>query len=632
MSRHPLDPLTPAELERAVAAVRGHDRFAGPLRFSCVELREPPKAARLAWAAGGPDPVREAFMVVIDGATGEAAEVVVDLGSGAAAVTPLPGVQPAITLDEYEEAGAAARSDAGFREALRRRGVDDPEQVIVDAWSVGDFEPGDRRVARGLVWMRGDGPGDNPYARPIGGLVVVIDLVAMTVVRIDDHGPLPLPGGEGGDYRNAGGGAYRDDLRPIEIVQPQGPSFTLDGNLLRWQRWSLRVGFSAREGLVLHEIGYDDGGRQRSICDRASIAELVIPYGDPNPTVHFKNAFDIGEYGIGGLANTLELGCDCLGEIRYLDAHVCDGHGRLLELPNAICIHEEDDGLLWKHVDYRNRRTDLARSRRLVISCIVTVGNYEYGFYWYLRLDGGIGFEAKLTGILHTAGVAVGAPSPHATLVAPGVAASHHQHFFTARLDLDVDGTENTVVETEAAADPPGPGNPDSVAFGVRRTVIERESSGGRDLAPQLARRFRVENRRVRNRLGEPVAYELVPGENVSPMAAPDSSIRRRARYLDHPLWVTRHHPDRRYPAGEYPNQRAAGDGITRWIEDDAALAGEDIELWYTFGAHHVPRLEDWPVMPVARCGFELRPVGFFDRNPALDVPPPHGPSCDHRH
>jgi primary-amine oxidase len=626
---HPLDPLTAAELERAVAAVCEDGQVPAPVRFATVELAEPAKSELAAWEGGGPAPARVAFAVVLD-AAGAGFEARVDLSAGGGVeLAELPGLQPAITLDEYEEAGDAARADPRFREALARRGIADPSEVIVDAWSVGSFEPSDRRLARGLVWMRGDGPGANPYAQPVGGLLVIVDLVRMEVVRVDDHFVLPLPDGAGGDYRAGGGRPYRDDLRPIEIVQPDGPSFTLEGNLLRWQNWRLRVGYSAREGLVLHRIAYRDGERERSICHRASIAELVIPYGDPNPTVHFKNAFDIGEYGIGGLANALELGCDCLGEIRYLDAHVCDSRGRVTRIANAICIHEEDAGLLWKHVDYRNERTDLARARRLVVSCIVTVGNYEYGFYWYLHQDGRIGFEGKLTGVLHTAGVALDEPQTHATLVAPGVAASYHQHFFTARLDLDVDGAQNVAVETESVPDAPGPGNPDLSAFHVRRTEIAREGEAGRDLDQSRARRFRVENPGVRNRMGEPVAYELVPGDNVAPLAHPQAQVRRRARYLDHPVWFTRYRPDQRYPGGEYPNQHDGGDGITRWVEADAPLAGEDVVLWYTFGSHHVPRLEDWPVMPVASCGFELRPVGFFDRNPALDVPPP-APHCRH--
>ena len=370
---------------------------------------------------------------------------------------------------------------------------------------------------------------------------------------------------------------------------------------------------------MLHRIAYAG----RPVCHRASIAELVIPYGDPNPTVHFKNAFDIGEYGLGPLVNALELGCDCLGEISYLDAWVNDSRGGALHLPNAICIHEEDIGILWKHFDYRSGRTDVARARRLVVSCIATVGNYEYGFYWYLGQDGTIGFEAKLTGVLHTAGVPEGEPGPHATEIAPGVAASVHQHFFCARLDMDVDGTANTVVEIDALTEPRTPHNPDGSAFSTDRRVLGRESQARRSVHSAASRRWRVESAERRNRIGEPTAYELIPGEGIEPMALPDSEFRRRARFLDHHLWVTPFAADERYPAGEYPNQSPGGDGLERWTKADRPLAGEDVVLWYTFGSHHVPRLEDWPVMPVVRCGFELRPVGFFDRNPALDVPPP---------
>jgi primary-amine oxidase len=299
-------------------------------------------------------------------------------------------------------------------------------------------------------------------------------------------------------------------------------------------------------------------------------------------------------------------------------------------LRNAICIHEEDFGILWRHRDDNSGRHDIARSRRLVVSCIATVGNYEYGFFWYLYQDGTIQFEGKLTGIVHTAGVPAGEPGPHATEVSPGVAAGYHQHFFTARLDMDVDGERNTAYEVEAAPLPQGPDNTDGTAFVSRRTTFTRESEARREISPLTARRWRVENPDRENRMGQAVAYELVPGDGVAAMAQPDSEFRRRARFLDHQLWVTPYRAEERYPAGEYPNQHAGGDGLPAWTAADRALENEDVVLWYTFGSHHVPRLEDWPVMPVVYCGFHLRPFGFFDRNPALDVPPPHPANCHH--
>ncbi len=632
-SPHPLDPIEAGELERAVRLARTAPGLSDRVAVVSVEAREPEKGAYLAWRAGGERPPREAFCVLLDRGHSRGVEVVISLDEERLVSTVvLPeGVQPAMHEEEFVAVVEAVRADARYLEALRLRGVD-PASVHVEPWSTGTFEPGSRRVARALTWVRADDEGDNPYSRPLYGLLAAVDLDTMTVTRVDDHAPgAPHATGQGGDYRNGGGRPYRSDLQPISITQPQGPSFTLEGRRLRWQKWDLHVGFHPREGLTLHDIGYTDAGERRSICYRASIAELVIPYGDPNPTVHFKGVFDTGEYGMGPLTNSLQLGCDCLGEIAYLDGVTNTWSGEAHTIPNAICIHEEDDNLLWKHTDGHSGRVDRARSRRLVISSIATVGNYEYGYFWYFHLDGSFEFEAKLTGILHTAGWVSEERSPYSLPLGDGIVTSNHQHFFCARLDLDIDGTANVAFESEAACEPRSGDNPDGIAFRAQRLTFERESQARRSASPATARRFRVENRSRRNRIGDPVSYELVPGENVLPMQQPDSSIRARAAFLDHDLWVTPYRPDERYPAGEYPTQAAGGDGLPRWTAADRNLLDDDVVLWYTFSAHHFPRLEDWPVMPVARSGFHLRPVGFFDYNPALDVPPPEPPdACCH--
>jgi primary-amine oxidase len=105
-------------------------------------------------------------------------------------------------------------------------------------------------------------------------------------------------------------------------------------------------------------------------------------------------------------------------------------------------------------------------------------------------------------------------------------------------------------------------------------------------------------------------------------MAHPDSPIGRRAGFAQHNLWVTPYAPDERRAAGEFPNQHSGGDGLPRWTAQDRPIAGTDVVVWYTFGVTHFVRPEDWPVMPVEYSGFTLMPFGFFDRNPALDVPP----------
>ena len=170
----------------------------------------------------------------------------------------------------------------------------------------------------------------------------------------------------------------------------------------------MRIGFNPREGITIHEVSYTDRGETRPILYRGSLSEMVVPYGDTSPTHWNKNVFDMGEVGMGFSANPLTLGCDCLGEIHYFDGTVNDSNGGAVTIPNAICMHEEDYGISWKHTDFRTGEVEVRRSRRLVISMICTVGNYEYGFFWYFYNDASIEVEVKLSGVLTTGSIAEG--------------------------------------------------------------------------------------------------------------------------------------------------------------------------------------------------------------------------------
>jgi primary-amine oxidase len=367
----------------------------------------------------------------------------------------------------------------------------------------------------------------------------------------------------------------------------------------------------------------------RPVIWRASVAELFIPYADPRPFQGWRNAFDIGEYGIGIMANSLEPGCDCLGEIRYLDVDLAGADGAPYTIRQAICLHEEDFGLLWKHLDPALNTTETRRSRRLVISFIITAGNYEYAFYWYFYQDGTIEFEVKLTGIVLTSALAPGESSDFGTLVAPQTLAGHHQHFLSLRLDMAVDGLRNTVYEVETEAVPPGPGNPLGNAFRPVKRPLRRESEAQRVIDPLRGRYWLVANPGQRNGLGHETAYKLVPGSsNVLLFSHPGASVTQRAAFATRHLWVTPYHPGERFPAGDYPNQHPGGAGLPAWTKADRPIEDTDVVLWYTLGSHHITRPEDWPVMPAERAGFMLKPAGFFDRNPALDVAPSPSGHC----
>ena len=426
---HPLDPLGEDEIRTAVRVARASGRIDDAARFAAIVLHEPPKGEVLAHAPGEPVP-RRVRLTIVPGPGCEVIEAVIDTTAGTVVSwREVEGVRPALLFEDALRIINALKADPGFLEALRVRGITDLDRVQIDPWPTGNFgialEEG-RRVSRCISFYR-DQATSNGYARPIEGIIAFVDGGRGEVLEVVDHGVVPLPPEEGSYYPEDNQPA-RDDLRPLSITQPEGPSFTVDRNLVRWQRWSLRVSMDPYEGLVLHTVSYDDGGRTRSVLYRASISEMVVPYGDPGPLHGWKNAFDAGEWGLGRLANSLALGCDCLGEIHYFDAVTATETGEPYALPNAICMHEEDYGILWKHHDLMGGRSEVRRSRRLVISSIATIGNYEYGFYWYFYLDGTIQLEVKLTGIMSTQALPPGERSRYAAPIAPGLHAPVHQH------------------------------------------------------------------------------------------------------------------------------------------------------------------------------------------------------------
>lgn len=627
---HPLDMLTGDEITRAVEILQAGGKMPENATVVHAVLHEPSKEAVAAFKPG--DPVdREIEVQLIHGPQLEVIEAIVSVtASEIREWRVVEGVRPTLLFGESFLAIEAVRAHPEWQAAMHKRGITDLELVQIDPWPAGTFdsphEEG-RRISRCISFLR-ESETDNGYARPIEGVIAFVDMGASEVLEVVDLGVVPLPPNRG-SYLPEDVGPMRTDLKPLDIVQPDGPSFTVEGNLVRWQRWSFRVAFDPYEGLVLHTVGYEDGGRVRPVLHRASISEMVVPYGDPNPMHGWKNAFDAGEWGLGRMANSLKLGCDCLGEIFYFDGVLATEQGTPWVVENAICMHEEDYGILWKHHDLQGNTDETRRSRRLVVSSIATVGNYEYGFYWYFYLDGNVQLEVKLTGIISSMAVPPGEVPEFASLVAPGLAGPHHQHMFCARLDLDVDGTANSVYEVEAERVAAGPDNPWSNAFRQVATRLETEKAAQRETNAASSRCWKIISSDRKNALDQPAGYKLVPTMSTPTLLAhPDSSVGRRAGFATHNLWVTPYARDERRAAGDYPNQSGGGDGLPRWTEADRSIADTDVVLWYTFGVTHFVRPEDWPVMPVEYTGFLLQPVGFFDRNPALDVPPSANGAC----
>jgi len=627
-AHHPLDPLRSEELLAAARVIRAdHPAFS----FVNVRLDEPDKASLRTFEQGGPRPRRQAFLVLLDRATGEAFEAWVELEPPALAriqrlaTDHEPYGQPPVLLEEFFDCEAIVKADPAWRAALARRGLTEAEIDLaqVDPFSSGYFgRPFERgaRIVRAASFYRARRE-DNAYAHPIEGVVAVVDLTARRVVDlVDEDLVVPIPQ-RARPYDSRSLGAPRTSLRPLDVVQPDGPSFTIKGHLVRWENWRFRVGFTPREGLVLHQLAFRDGDRERSIVHRASITEMVVPYADPTASHYWKSAFDAGEYGLGTLANSLKLGCDCLGHIHYFDIPTLSTHGVPTQLDNVICMHEEDYGVLWKHYEFRTGVFEVRRSRRLVISFFATVGNYDYGFYWYLYQDGTIQLEAKLTGIIQTAAIAPGKSYPWGGLVAKGLGGPSHQHFFNARLHMDLDGDGNTVSEHEFVPHPWGPDNPYGNAFTTTSHTLTSELESARIANGQTGRYWKIVNPNRTNAVGSAPGYKLVVQASPLMLAQEGSTVRARGGFATKHVWVTPYDSAEKYASGDYPNVHAGGDGLPRYIQQDRSIVNRDLVVWHTFGHTHLCKPEDFPVMPVEYAGFTLKPSGFFAENPAMDLP-----------
>ena len=433
-----------------------------------------------------PRPDRKAFSIVLEKGTPKVAEAIVNLiTKNVESWKEVENVMPTLTLEDLDIVERVARQDPRVIEVCREIGITDMSMVYFDAWAIGmDQRWGfERRLQQALAYLRLS-KDDNQYAHPLDFVVILdteteeilsVDVRRVngerTAVPLDAHNYLPQFIGD--DYRT-------DWLKPIDIIQPEGVSFRMTGNEIEWAAFKMHIGFNYREGIVLSDVRVYDPyeKRERMLFNRMSVVEMVstrlykqighiltylfsqvVPYGCPKIPHHRKHAFDVGEYGTGLMSNSLELGCDCKGAIHYLDAVLSTARGEASVIKNAVCIHEEDNGLLYKHTDFRDNSFISARDRKLIISQIITAANYDYAFYHIFSLDGTYKLEMKLTGMLNTYCLhSTEKAEPFGTNIAKRIDAQNHQHIFSLRVDPEIDGVENTVIQGDAVAsdDPVG--------------------------------------------------------------------------------------------------------------------------------------------------------------------------------
>ncbi|KAK3697069.1 hypothetical protein LTR37_017667 [Vermiconidia calcicola] len=548
-----------------------------------------------------------------------------------------PYVPRCVDIYEVKEAAEKVLNDTSVLEAVKQLKLPEDTVVTCDAWMFGadrDSNEETPKYLQPLMYARAphNHPDSNQYAYPLP-FSPRYNLYTGEIVSID---PLATGGKEDGlAYHTApnypmahlGPNEYypelldepRKDLKPLHVVQSEGPSFVVeDDNCIMWQKWRFRIGFNYREGMTIHDVRYDG----RPVFYRLSISEMTVPYGDPRSPYHRKQAFDLGDAGAGSCANNLSLGCDCLGAIKYFSGWLSDAEGNPVLAEKVICVHEQDGGIGWKHTNHRTQNPAIVRARNLVVQSIITVGNYEYIFAFVFMQNGNVELETRATGILSTQLIDPGKTSDWGTVVSHGVLAANHQHLFSLRVDPMIDGQLNTVIQEDSVPVPQSEDeNPHGNAWRVVKTPFEKSRFA--DAAPFANRCFKIVNENIINTISHnPVGFKIVPQPCQLILAGKNSVARRRAKFAEHHVWVTRHRDGDLWAGGKWTNQSLQEtDGVFDYASRGEDVRNQDLVLWLTFGMTHNPRVEDFPIMPSEITTISLKPADFFSHNPSLDVP-----------
>lgn len=618
---HPLEPLSAAEIVAAQSAIKQDARYSPSSRFALITLREPSKADVLGWHPGTPVE-RRATAILFDWKAGVTHEIEVDVRGGRVrSWRDLPRAQPWMMEGDQTVADSLIRLDPRWQAALRRRAID-PTTVELFAAPADGFVPlrqDGGRMSMVMTAWKSPRSGELP-------IFVLADLARRRILSVvERQGPSQSMAATGPDSLKG----LRPSLtppKPLVPTMPEGSSFTVSNHEVRWQQWRFRFGVESRSGLILYQIGWEDHGMVRPILYRAAVAEMAVPYGDPG--WHLWMPLDLGLVGLGNYSKTsFQLGREVPENAQLFESVMHDANGNPLVVPRSVALYERDGGTLWRH------GAEARRARELVLAFYATVDNYDYGFFWVFHQDGTLELELQLTGQMNARPVSSAGDTATAhherpaygTRVSRDAFAPNHQHFFSFRLDFDVDGpAHNRVVEMNVTGDAAAAGRPNG--FPMRETVLRHERDAQRNLNLATHRMWKVVSD-TRNALGQFTAYGLMPGENATPMVPADAFIRRRVGFVNSHVWVTPYADGEIYAAGDFVFNAPGGQGLPQWTKANREIADRDIVLWYTLGVTHIPRPEDWPWMPVHRTGFKLVPLGFFGENPTLGLPGAAGAS-----
>jgi primary-amine oxidase len=622
---HPLDSLTAAEYWAAYDTLKASGHVDSKTRYPFITLHEPPKDEVLQWKPGQSFR-REALVVVKQ--SPHTFEAIVDASQRKLlSWKEVVGAQPNVTEEEFLGSGEEIKDNPEWQAAMRRRGITDYDAIFCVAVSPGYFGTPDEKTHRVLRVICFDRHGVwEPDGRPIENVAVLFDPNEHKVLRVIDEGVLPVPQGPA-NYDIDSVAPLREVPTPIIIQQPQGPSFHVDGHQVSWQKWNFQFRMDRRVGLIVSSVRYADGDKLRSILYEGSLSEIFVPYMDLSEAWYHWTFIDAGESNE-GFGSALEPGNDCPENAVFFEQVFANTKAIPQRRPRAACLFERATGnMAWRHEGIS--ATESRRARELVLRTIGIFGNYDYVFDWIFKQDGSIKVSVGATGVDEVKAVAPktagddhdGKAGAYGRFIAANTIGIDHDHYFSFRLDLDIDGTANSFVRDSLILERQPAESARKSLWVAKPEVARKEDQAKLHMAMDHPAIWRVINPSVKNSLGYPVGYELMPGDNASSLLLSEDFPARRAGFIEHQLWVTPYRDNERYAAGDYPVQSRGGDGLPAWTKDNRSIENTDIVLWYTMGFHHVPHAEDWPVLPTKWHEFELQPVNFFTRNPALDLP-----------
>ncbi|MCK8659274.1 primary-amine oxidase [Pseudomonas umsongensis] len=631
----PLNPLSAAEITTAVDIIKQSEHYKPGFRFTEVSVKEPPKDQVWNFVFTGQNVTqsRQANIVVLDGK--HVIEALVDLDSKTLnAWKPIEGAHGMVLLDDFATVQTAVETSPEYAQALAKRGINDVKKVVATPLTVGYFDgkdglAQDKRLLKIVSYLNVDD--GNYWAHPIEGLVAIVDLEQKKLIKIEDEALIPVPMKPTPyDGRGRKGVA----VKPLEIIEPEGKNYTITGNSIHWQNWDFHVRLDSRVGPILSTVTYDDKGKKRKIMYEGSLGGMIVPYGDPDVGWYFKAYLDSGDYGMGTLTSPIARGKDAPENAVLLDATIADYTGAPTAIPRAMAVFERYAGPEYKHQEMGQPNLSTER-RELVVRWISTVGNYDYIFDWVFQQNGTLGIDAGATGIEAVKGVksrtmhedTAKEDTRYGTLLDHNIVGTTHQHIYNFRLDMDVDGEQNSLVEVNPVVLPNDRGGPRTSTMQTETRVVSTEQQAAQKFDPSTVRL--LTNFSKENKVGNPVSYQLIPyAGGTHPVAkganfGNDEWLYHRLSFMDKQLWVTQYNPQEKYPEGKYPNRSAIDSGLGQFTQDNHSIENTDDVVWLTTGTTHIARAEEWPIMPTEWVHVLLKPWNFFDETPTLNLNSP---------